>query len=782
MTKSITSKLIVLLTLSTAIIIALGTAIDYRLSRDEIMTRLEHESVGTINAVVNDLEYWLESVAGTTKFLGRILEQREYTLPGLEQMLKDIVENNNDVFGATIALNPALVDSPLGFAPYYYRKDNVLSYADLTQGEDKYWQRTWYLEAVIAGKPIWVEPYFDAAGGQVLMTTFSVPVYRIDGDNQRFLYAVVTADVALDQLHHHLQRLRLGKSGYGILLSRKGIILSARDPKNIMQHHLKTAGDTTDIESWNTLFAGALNGQVMTHQLECPELPGGCMIRLAALRSTGWPVGVIYVEDEILAPLRNYQLKSALLALVTLLAMAIVVALVSRRLTRPLKALTEVTDQIAQGHLDVPLPRTQGNDEVARLIEAFAAMKRNLKNYIADLESVTAARGRLEGELAAATEIQMAMLPQGGEALEQCSIGYSIWAKVRPAKAVGGDLYSYYSRGNDQLFIAVGDVSDKGVPAALFMAKTISHIQQYSDAFTEPERGMALLNNALESGNSNCMFVTLFFGVLDLNSGLLRFASAGHTPPSLLRNGTSRPVSQESGPALGLAPDLEFPVNSLRLQAGDRLAVYTDGIDEAFNEKNEMFGCERFDRELERTHEASIADAGVTILQTLDQFAGSAAQSDDITLLLLDFPGEPIGNRLDRVTQSFAPGPLLTSRVDDWLREVLRTLALDEGPAMELTLVSEEVVTNIDKYAQIPHGSEIEMSISATGDEIHLEFCDAGVAFNPLLEAKSAVLGQDIESAQIGGLGVHLIRELTNRQHYQRRSERNILRVTKVLS
>ncbi len=101
---------------------------------------------------------------------------------------------------------------------------------------------------------------------------------------------------------------------------------------------------------------------------------------------------------------------------------------------------------------------------------------------------------------------------------------------------------------------------------------------------------------------------------------------------------------------------------------------------------------------------------------------------------------------------------------------------------MELTLVSEEVVTNIDKYAQIPHGSEIEMSISATGDEIHLEFCDAGIAFNPLLEAKSAVLGQDIESAQIGGLGVHLIRELTNRQHYQRRSERNILRVTKVLS
>ena len=664
MTRSITSKLIVLLTLALAVILSAGMAIDYRLSRDEIMSRLQLESLDTINGVVTDLENWLDGVEGSTLFLGRILEQREYTLPGLEQMLRDIVEKNDDIYGATIALNPELVEAPRGFAPYYFHKNNILRYTNLAEEQDRYWQRRWYSDAVTAGKPVWVEPYFDTGGGEILMTTFSVPIYRLDGADERFLYGVVTADVALDELHQYLQRLRLGKSGFGILLSRAGIILSAQNPQTIMQHHLDVAENAGDLTVWKELFQGALNGQVMARQLECPDIPGRCMIRLSSLQSTGWPVGVIYSEDELTAPLRDYQLKTALLGLFTLLVMALVVTVVARRLTQPLTALAQVTDQIARGKFDVPLPRIRGEDEVARLIAAFAAMKQNLKTYVGDLEAATAVRSRLQGELAVAAEIQMAMLPQGGEALEQ-SAAYELWAKVRPAKTVGGDLYTYYCDSKEHLFIAVGDVSDKGVPAALFMAKTISHIQQYSEAFTDPSKGMALLNNALEAGNSNCMFVTLFFGVLDLRSGVLRFSSAGHTPPSLVRGGRSGPVAQERGPALGLAADQDFPENSIELHAGDRLVIYTDGIDEAFNDQARMYGCERLDRELERTREEPIAYAGINIIRAVDDFAGSTPQSDDICLMLIDIPDKTVPQEDATVTGRFLPGPSLTGSVGD---------------------------------------------------------------------------------------------------------------------
>lgn len=781
MTKSITSKLIVLLTVSCAVILSVVMVIDYRISREEIMGRLTLESSETIRGVVTDLENWLDGVEGTTLFLGRMLEEHEYTLSELKHMLREVVDKNDNIYGATIALNPEQVEEAEGFAPYYYRTNNVLTYADLAKGEDHYWRRNWYSDAAAAGKAIWIKPYFDEDGAKVLMTTFSVPIYRNDKNGQKNLYGVVTADVPLDELHQYMQRMRLGKSGSGFLLSRKGIVLSARDPETIMQHYLETAAGTLDAATWQKLVQGALQGQLMTHQSQCQGSSGQCTIRLSVLQSTGWPVGFIYAEDEFLAPLRAYEIKIVILGLTTLIVMAVMVTFIARRLTRPLTSLAQVTDQIAQGKFDVPLPRVQGEDEVARLIKAFAAMKQNLRVYVQDLENATAARSRLEGELAAAREIQMAMLPQGGEALE-CSQHYSLWATVRPAKTVGGDLYTYYSDSSEHLFIAVGDVSDKGVPAALFMAKTISHIQQYSDAFVEPANGMALLNNALESGNSNCMFVTLFFGVLDLKSGELRFASAGHTPPSLLRGGDSQPLAQESGPALGLAPDLEFPENRVQLCGGDRLAIYTDGIDEAFNQHNKMFGFERLNRMLEQTRDDTTADSGIKIIQAIDDFAGSKPQSDDISLMLLDLPAGNAAQEIAAVDQSFATGPLLVSRVRSWLLGELESISGDEVLIMELTLVSEEIITNMEKYAGLSTQSRVEVSLRQANSEIQLEFSDPGIAFNPLTEARVATLGTDIESAEIGGLGIHLITELTDSQNYCRVQDRNILRVTRALS
>ncbi|MEH6568239.1 MAG: SpoIIE family protein phosphatase [Halioglobus sp.] len=635
MTKSINAKLIATLTVCCAAILCVGMLIDYSLSRTEIMTRLKSESLDTINAAVTDLENSLDAIEGVTLFFGRILAQGDYTQSSLEQMLQDIVENNDDVYGATIALNPALVDSPRGFAPYYFYKNNTLSRADLTLGPDEYWRRPWYENAVTAGKPVWIEPYFDSGGGETLMTTYSVPVYRQDENSVMTLYGVITADVTLDELQQYLQRLRLGQNSFGILLSREGVILSARNPESIMQHYQEVAGDSKDSALWDELVNAALKGQLATRDIECPNTAGPCVARMSALQSTGWPVGIIYSENEILEPLRSYQIKTASLGLITILGLALVVTLVSRRLTAPLIALAQVTDQIALGKFDVPLPRIQGEDEVARLILAFSAMKKNLKTFVSDLENATAARGRLEGELAAAREIQMAMLPQAGEATENTDT-YALWATVKPAKTVGGDLYTYYCDDSGQLFFALGDVSDKGVPAALFMAKTISHIQQFSRAFIEPGSGMALLNNALEAGNSNCMFVTLFFGVVDFNTHALHFASAGHTPPCVLRDGKAYPVAQESGPALGLAPDQEYPLNVFQLQSGDRIAIYTDGIDEAFNDQAKMYGTERLESELEKTAENTVAEVGARIIRSIDEFAGVQPQSDDISLMLID--------------------------------------------------------------------------------------------------------------------------------------------------
>ncbi|RLA55158.1 MAG: regulator [Gammaproteobacteria bacterium] len=781
MSKSITTRLIVLLTLCSALIMGTGMLVDYRLSREEILDRLHMESRDTIKSTIIDLENLLDGVEGSTLFLARILQQRDYTQPGLEQMLKDIVENNEDIYGATIALNPQRVDNPLGFAPYYHHKDGILTYADLASEQYNYRSQAWYTDTVTAGKPGWVEPYYDEGGGEVLMTTFAVPVYRVDEQGDRFLYAVVTADLTLEELQRYLQRLRLGQSGFATMLSRTGIILSGKNPANTMRHYSEAHSDELDSSTWREMFSSVLAGQAVTRQLECPEIFGRCMIRMDALQSTGWPVAVIYSEKEILSPLRKFQTKSTALGLITLLLMSLAVYFVTRRLTRPLAALAQASDDIARGELNTPLPAARGDDEVARLVRSFAAMKKDLKSYIADLEAATASRSRLEGELTAAREIQMSMLPRGGEAIERFE-EYELWARVRPAKSVGGDLYSYYRSGR-QLFIAVGDVSDKGVPAALFMAKAISLIQQLAGAEIEPAPAMVQLNNALEAGNDNCMFVTLFLGVLDLDNLQLRFASAGHTPPSLLRAGKVKVLKQDDGAALGLATDLEYPGNTLQLEPGDRLAIYTDGIDEAFNEQAEMFGFDRFNQCLAQTGQAPLAAAGSDIFAAIDHHAGTTAQSDDITLMLLQLKPDdhPGATKMDKISAHFSRGKNLISQVLDWIQQSLEDLGVPEDNHMVFTLVTEELVTNVDKYAELPVDGIIEITVEASAARVALEFRDKGIPFNPLQDAQRATLGADIESAEIGGLGVHLVTQLTDEQLYRHSDGHNVLRVTKLL-
>ena len=324
-THSITSRLILWLSLCSLVVIGSGLYIDYLLSRGEIMERVTLQSEDTINRVVTDLENMLDGVEANTLILGRILEQREYSNAGLEQMLKAVIETNDDLFGAAIALHPDFSDQPRGFAPYFFRRDGLLTTADLTRGDDPYWERAWFTGAAEARAAVWSEPYFDAEGAEVLMTTYSVPVYRTGENGEITLYAVVTADITLDELHDYLQRLRLGESSFAVLLSGLGTVLSSGVNSHVMQHYSDLVAPGRERQRWSEMLTATATGQVIDHELSCLDGQGRCVLRLGALESTGWPVGVVYSESELLAPLREFQVKSFLVSVMTLLVVAMAV-------------------------------------------------------------------------------------------------------------------------------------------------------------------------------------------------------------------------------------------------------------------------------------------------------------------------------------------------------------------------------------------------------------------------------------------------------------------------
>ncbi|WP_187276466.1 SpoIIE family protein phosphatase [Parahaliea maris] len=765
MKASITSRLILYLTVSAGTLVAFALLVDYRLSRTEILERLRVESQKTVVDVVRDLEGLLAGVEGNTRFLGSILSQQHSDEQSISRLLQETVAQHADIFGSTVALAPAQSARPRGFAPYFYQQGDAIAYSDLTLGAEPYWERSWFTDAARSGQPRWIEPYFDVGGAEVYMTTYSVPVF--EGESHRELVAVVTADITLDELHRYINRLERGDHGFGFLVSAGGLVLSSRGTSAEMVPYQQFLASEEQRGFWQQLLTEVEPGQDNSRITDCELVEGNCIIRMTRLRHSGWIVGAVYSEHEVLADLRAYELKIFALGLACLVAMIIVVNLVTRRITRPLTALAASADQLGAGQLDASLPEVPGKDEVARLVQSFAHMKDELRQHIADLEQATASRSRLEGELSAAREIQMAMLPQSGKACESHP-DFELWASVEPARTVGGDLFTFGLEGR-RLYMAVGDVSDKGVPAALFMARAISHLRHPGKH--SPGQTLAELNNALAQNNGNCMFVTLLLAVLDLDSLELTWASAGHTPPLWLHKGCPATLLQHSGPATGLAENQQFPDNLLPLARGDRLLMYTDGIDEAFNPAGEMFGNERLAQWLAGSVSQSPEQAGEDLLATLSGFAEVIAQSDDITALLLDIPGHGNARQHQRL---FHLTPDVTDASLSWLGALLGS-DIPAGVRNELLLVLEEVVTNIFKYSQLGEADQISVSLQATDSELILCVRDQGIAFNPLEDAHRAELGADIAHAEIGGLGVHLIEQLTDWQRYRREGSDNCL-------
>ena len=773
--NSLTTRLVLLLTLTIAMTLTAITIVDYLSSRERILQAQETRVETTVDDAVRDLETRLMVLEETADLLAEVVQSGDYSEAELRNLLYEAVDDRTDLFGAALALHPPFASNPVrGFAHYYFYREGRIESSDLTEAYD-YLLSSWFREALSRGEPIWTEPYFDAGGGEVNMVTYSVPMFR-EVDGESVFYGVVTADITLDELQYYLERMQLGERGFGFLLSRSGKVMVSPNPDNRLRPWAGTMPNPEQAERWAGIISRVTAGEAASDKIACFDQDQQCVIKLAPLESTRWPVGAFYSEYEILGPLRDYLTKSVLSQLLTMVLLLIGITWVSRRITRPLTSLATATEEIAGGNFHTPLPPARSRDELGRLVTAFSTMQGELERYVSQLQAETASRNRLQGELQAATAIQMSMLPGAGRAgvIED---GFKLWAHLRPAKSVGGDLYTFPVQSRKRLFLAVGDVSDKGVPAALFMARAMTLLQQYVYSTLDAGAIMAQLNEELVEGNENCMFVTLFIGWLELETFTLRFASGGHTPPSLSRGDRVVTVEQESGPALGLAEAQEFPLNTVQLAPGDQLAIFTDGIDEAFDADQAQFGLDAVNRVLADNRGQNLEAIGQALLEAVDAHQGEVPQSDDITLMLVE-PRE-LGSARNRITLTDDAGAVSTLQA--WMAQLMGEAELPLDIRAEMQLVAEEVVTNVYKYGQLASGHGVSMELEIAEDRVSMTFRDSGVPFDPLAEAKRSSLGEDIDSAAIGGLGVHLLEGLTDEQEYRREGDENCLLLVKHL-
>lgn len=637
--SSIAFRLALVVTGCTSAILFATLGYNYYSSRAQIERELEEIAQNLTMASINRVETVLASVARTTEALGRAIEEGRLGETETLTLLRRSVESNPEIFGSAIAYEPMSAgEGALLPAPYFYRGENEILFTRLEQAFD-YRVQDWYQIPRELERPEWSEPYFDEGGGYALMATLSVPLFDAGGGKRRFR-GVVTSDIALDWLTQAVASIRVLETGYVFLVSRSGTIVTHPAAELIMNE---------------TIFSLAeANGDAMLREIgrrmqrgESGYIPdivfAGKRVRIyyAPIPSAGWTLAAVFPEEELFADIRRLNLTAAAVGFTGILLIVLAVTLIARSITRPLRALAAATGPIAKGNFDARLPAILSGDEVGDLGRAFATMNESLREHIRQLTLATASRERLESELRIARDIQMAILPKK---LPPSSLSetFDLWALIEPAREVGGDFFDYFMIDDTHLGLVVADVSGKGMPAALFMAVAKTLIKTTAKAGRTPEDILTRVNNEIASENEQNMFVTVFFAILDLQAGEMACVNAGHNPPLLIRrNGAMEPVVAACQLVLGAYEDTAYRSHSVPLAPGDRLFLYTDGVTEAMNQDEEMYGNERLERTLAQLRGGTPREMTQGVVADVRAFAGTAPQSDDITIMAFEYRGGP---------------------------------------------------------------------------------------------------------------------------------------------
>lgn len=403
--------------------------------------------------------------------------------------------------------------------------------------------------------------------------------------------------------------------------------------------------------------------------------------------------------------------------------------------------------------------------------------------HLKRLQEVSAEKNRINGELKVANEIQQSMLPQKEYTAESGEWRMDICGFLAPAREVGGDLFDYFIR-DEKLFFCIGDVSGKGAASAMVMGVSHTLFRAASAHESNPAHIMQTMNETACDGNKSNMFLTFFIGVLDLPTGRLRYCDAGHECPFIVENKNGKMESMECNPhlPLGVFDDVKYEMQETKIQHGNTLFLYTDGLTEAKNKDRKQFGIERIKTTLFHCIQEQLPPKKIieTMNEEVKRFVGDAEQSDDLTMLTIHYTNSEYSvQNLDILILKNEVSEV--TRLSDFMKSVTYKLKIKNSLGRQLRLAVEEAVVNVINYA-FPAGTTGEISVKvmilSDGETLNIQIIDAGVPFDPTAKEKTDT-SLSAEDRQIGGLGILLVRELMDTINYERNEGKNILTLVK---
>lgn len=635
----ITIKLALWTLFGTGLILAATLKYSDFFSSGIIISLVEKGAVNIVKSAALQFDDRLQSVQSSTESLAYAIEFGKWNEVSLLDLLESVVKENDDIYGATIAFEPHSFNSEMRlFAPYYCKTPGGIKLVQLGTPEYDYLNKDWYAVPRRTGKPHWSSPYFDEGGGDIRMVTYSRPLFRRKSPSSSMeIKGVVTADLSLERLSYDITEMFRNVAAYAFMVSNEGTFVASPDAGLLFRDTIQGLAVRSGSSSFE-LLAASINSEASGFRDAGAILSGiDSYCAFFTIPSTGWKLCALFSKSELFMASDDLQDKLTLIAVFGTILLIGVSYLVALSFTGPLMSLVTATKRIGEGDLDFQVPWTNRRDEIGALASAFDNMLKSIKDYIERLTRATMEKERIESELSIAADIQRSMLPAISPTLGERQ-DLDVCALMQPAREVGGDFYDFFFMDQDNVCIAIGDVSGKGVPAALFMSVTKYLVEATVSSEQKLDIALQQVNSLLLKNNESCMFVTIFVGVLNLKTGLLTYANCGHNPPLILApGGIAKALGCATGPILGVLEKPQVLTETCQFEPGAIMLTFTDGVTEAFNLKDELFGDDRLIQAVSSTADASVSGVVNQVMKSLRVFCGDCPQTDDITMLAMKF-------------------------------------------------------------------------------------------------------------------------------------------------
>ncbi|WP_204368747.1 SpoIIE family protein phosphatase [Neosynechococcus sphagnicola] len=668
----------------------------------------------------------------------------------LSSLLKILVEQHPNIQEVALVNIPNYLSAITAIG---WQFDRQKSFKSLNKNEAKIWQTHCHIKSITSStQPFWTQPYLLENSSGSPSITYCIPLFKPSHFRRTATNKLLAIEVSLNWLSPFLAQQLTQSDPANYLSLGDPFVLSPANGQWIVK-----PGNPKKVESWFSEKSYTLSDHQQGRSFINARINSQGTLIETTVPSQKWVIGILFPTEKLEKLQQQYLWLVIFSMSKDMVLMCVVIALISQLTTRPLRALIITTEEMAQGNLNTNLPPVTSVDEVGRLTQSFRRMRDSLLLHIHNLKETTAAKQKLESELSIAAQIQRTMVPRTN-VLSAPSSPYEISALLKPARFVGGDFYDFFLLGSDRLCLIIGDVAGKGFPAALLMARTITLIRTLTKISSTPQDILSTVNQELCRENEECLFVTIFCGVLDLDTGKFIFASGGHDAPLLMRHQQVQHLELVTASPLGLYEDSVFSQNECVLVPNDLILFYTDGITEAMNSQGELFSETRLVKLMTYYPPTSSLRAVRTVEQFCQKFVGNAPQSDDITLFALKYlPSSPFSQAENVMKWHLTLNSKLTEleAARQYLGKILQAAHLKMELIEDAQFILEEILVNIIQYGyENRSDGYIDLRIEINTQQLRMIFEDNGKPFNPLTEILPPDLTMNDEQRSQGGLGV----------------------------